>query len=194
MMVTALILQLVHAAYVKPIFLLSHSDPTSKIPNNQSKDKQSFLKYKKKIMKMTVKELRKKAGIKKVKKTGKKNLLQERLLKAYDASNTLTSSDEDDDSDLDEISADDEVNATQEAGRLQSNATPPYLLRFLKILVARSSMSNNHGADDSYRRFLSHFVMDLLRIVTRAEWPGAEKVLSILTRLLTNVTHKEVRC
>ena len=38
---------------------------------------------------------------------------------------------------------------------------------------------------------LSHFVMDLLRIVTRAEWPGAEKVLSILTRLLTNVTHKE---
>ena len=135
MMVTALILQLVHASYIKPIFLLPHSDTTSKIPTEQSKDKQSFLKYKKKIMKMTVKELRKAAGINKLKKTGKKNILQERLLKAYDASSTITSSDEDDDSDLDVVGDNDEVNATQEAARLQSNATPPYLLRFLKFLL-----------------------------------------------------------
>ena len=74
------------------------------------------------------------------------------------------------------------------AARLQSNATPLYL-RFLKILVARSSMSNNHGADDVTVAFITFRHGLTSHCDKRMAW--GRKVLSILTRLLTNVTHKE---
>jgi hypothetical protein len=204
MMVTALILQLVHASYIKPTFFIEHESlQTNEEPKHVAKDSQNtkhLKKYKRKIMKMTVKDLRNECAMKKLKKSGKKSILQERLLSSYELTKdelSYTSSSSDDDEDNDEYDDNDyegggEIIAKQnEEARIQSNTTPQYLLRFLKILVARSSMSNSRGADDSYRRFLSNFVTDLLRVVTRAEWPGAEKVLTILTRLLTNVTHKE---
>ena len=121
-----------------------------------------------------------------MKKSGKKKDLQQRLIKSYDPSknesniNSSSSDEDSDDDDDDDENGGSAISKKNEAARIESNSTPQYLLRFLKILVARSSMSNSPGADESYRRFLSNFVTDLLRVVRRAEWPGAEKILTIL--------------
>jgi hypothetical protein len=203
MMTTALLLHLVHSNVEKPKLdeIQKQLETEEKIPcagiesesessetseesdessdGSSSESEEEASSYEHRIMALSVAELKQRLKSKNLVQKGRKTDLQQRLLQYFEKNPEDIS---EKDSENDEPGAHDQPSSQKN----QKPSVNDHLLQtFLRTLVKRCNMPDNK--DSGYRSFLSHLVDDLLVILCRPEWPGGERVLRILTNMLSRV-------
>ncbi|KAL8856027.1 MAG: hypothetical protein Q9178_007336 [Gyalolechia marmorata] len=75
------------------------------------------------------------------------------------------------------------------ANELSSNAAKD--ARYVVGYIVRRAMTASKTGDQPYRHFLDIFVEDLTLVLSNAEWPASELLLSVLMSIMMNICEKK---